>query len=82
MKYFVFLSVLFVIAGCANKEYPNYIGVLPAYAHQLQAPPQPPQIIVPSAPSDSIIVGKPPSFVPVMPEESLNRLKMLLTNKK
>ena len=82
MKYFVFLSVLFVIAGCANKEYPNYIGVVPAYAHKLQAPPSPPQIRVPSAPSNSIVVGDPPRFVPVMPQEARNRLKMLLTNTK
>ena len=82
MKFFVFISALFIIAGCANKEEPNYIGVIPAYAHQWDAPPRPPQILVPSAPSDSIIVGRPPRFIPVMPEESMQRLKMLLTNKR
>lgn len=82
MKKIVFISALLVSTGCSNKEYPDYIGVIPAYAHQWDAPARPPQILVPSAPSDSIVVGKPPSFVPVMPEESLNRLKMLLTNKR
>lgn len=87
MKFFIFISVLFTIVGCANKlEQPNYLGAMPVYViHKGQTyeiPPPPPSIYVPSAPSQSIIIPAQPNFIPVMPEESRNRLKMLLTNKK
>lgn len=87
MKFFIFISALFIIAGCSNKlEQPNYLGEMPVYViHKGQTyeiPPPPPRIYVPSAPSQSIIIPAQPNFIPVMPEESLNRLKMLLTNKK
>ena len=86
MKIFIFISVLFTIVGCANKlEQPNYLGATPVYVildgQTYEIPPPPPNIYVPSAPSQSIIIPAQPNFIPVMPEESRNRLKMLLTNK-
>ena len=85
MKFFIFISALFIIAGCANKEEPNYLGATPVYVildgQTYEIPPRPPNIYVPSAPSQSIIIPAQPTFIPVMPEESRNRLKMLLTNK-
>ncbi len=86
MKFFIFISVLFTIVGCANKlEQPNYLGTTPVYVildgQTYEIPPPPPNIYVPSAPSQSIIIPAQPTFIPVMPEESRNRLKMLLTNK-
>ena len=87
MKFFIFISVLFTILGCANKlEEPNYLGATPVYViHKGQTyeiPPPPPRIYVPSAPSSSLIIPAKPNFIPVMPEESRKRLEMLLTNKK
>jgi hypothetical protein len=86
MKFFVFISALFIIAGCANKEEPNYLGATPVYVildgQTYEIPPRPPNIYVPSAPSSSIVIPAQPTFIPVMPEESRQRLKMLLTNKK
>ena len=87
MKFFVFISALFVIAGCANKlEQPNYSRHQPVYVildgQTYEIPPPPPNIYVPSAPSSSIVIPAQPSFIPVMPEDSRQRLKMLLTNSK
>ena len=92
-KFYIFIFALF-IGGCANKEQPNYIGTLPHYAvdsrvnipHGIACeccpPLRPPQIKVPSAPSSSFIIPAQPNFIPHMPEESRNRLKMLLTKRK
>ena len=87
MKFFVFLSSLFAIAGCANKaEEVNYSSHKSVYVilgdHVYEIPPPPPRVYVPSAPSSSIIIPAQPNFVPIMPEESRKRLEMLLTNKK
>jgi hypothetical protein len=46
-----------------------------------EIPPPPPMVYVPSAPSSSLVIPPHPNFTPVMPEDSRNRLKMLLTNK-
>jgi len=86
MKYFLIILPL-IFGGClANKEEPNYLGVQPTYViHKGEVysiPPPPPFIHVPSAPSSSLIIPAQPNFIPHMPEESRNRLKMLLTNNK
>ena len=86
MKFFIFISALFIIAGCSNKlEQPNYLGTTPVYVilegQTYEIPPPPPNIYVPSAPSSSLVIPAQPNFIPVMPEESRQRLKMLLTNK-
>ena len=105
MKFFIFISALFVIVGCVNKtqqiDYYNTpfpssgFSIPTVYATQWQppfkgaetqiecdcCPPlRPPTVYVPSAPSQSIIIPPKPNFIPVMPEESQDRLKMLLTN--
>jgi len=83
MKYFLIILPL-IFSGCVlNKEEPNYLGVQPTYVilngESYRVPPPPPTIYVPSAPSASLIIPAKPNFIPHMPEEAQNRLKMLLT---
>ena len=86
MKFFIFISALFTIIGCANKvEEPNYIGLSPVYAvfegQVFRVPPPRPRVHVPSPPSLSVVIPARPNFIPHMPEDSRNRLKILLTQR-